>query len=80
MARNYGFIRVAIPHDKLDLDLIAITNLRDGSLLARATLSLRVRSNVSIYAIDTEFAGARGSELSYMQVRRVTTAGARVYF
>ena len=30
--------------------------------------------------IDTEFAGARASELSYMQVRRVTTAGARYYF
>jgi hypothetical protein len=80
MARNYGFIRVDVPHDKLDIELIAITNLRDGSLLARATLSLRVRPNVSIYAIDTEFAGARGSELSYMQVRRVTTAGARLYF
>jgi hypothetical protein len=80
MARNYGFLRIDVPHDKLDVELIAITNLRDGSLLARATLSLRVRANVSIYAIDTEFAGARGSELSYMQVRRVTTAGARVYF
>ncbi|MBV8543853.1 MAG: hypothetical protein JO093_14345 [Acidobacteria bacterium] len=80
MARTYGFIRVDIPHDKLDLELIAISNLRDGSLLVRATLSLRVRPNVSIYAIDTEFAGARGSELSYMQVRRVTTAGARYYF
>jgi hypothetical protein len=80
MARNYSFVRVDVPHDKLDLELIAITNLRDRSLLARATLSLRVRPNVSIYAIDTEFAGARGSELSYMQVRRVTTAGARVYF
>jgi len=80
MARNYGFVRIDVPHDKLDLELIAITNLRDGSLLARATLSLRVRANVSIYAIDTEFAGARGSELSYMQLRRVTTAGARVYF
>ena len=80
MARNYAFIRIDVPHDKLDLELIAITNLRDGSFLARATLSLRVRPNVSIYAIDTEFAGARGSELSYMQVRRVTTAGARVYF
>ncbi|MGA8809459.1 MAG: hypothetical protein WB973_16435, partial [Thermoanaerobaculia bacterium] len=80
MARNYGFLRVDVPNDKLDVELIAITNLRDGSLLARATLSLRVRPNVSIYAIDTEFAGPRGSELSYMQVRRVTTAGARVYF
>jgi hypothetical protein len=35
---------------------------------------------MSVYLIDTEFAGARASELAYMQVRRVTTAGARLYF
>jgi hypothetical protein len=80
MARNYAFVRIAIPHDKLDAELIAITNLRDGSLLARLTLTRRLGANVSIYVIDTEFAGARASELSYMQVRRVTTAGARFYF
>lgn len=80
MARNYAFIRVAWPHDKYDAELITITNLRDGSLLARATLTRRLRANVSIYLIDTEFAGAQASELSYMQVRRVTTAGARYYF
>jgi hypothetical protein len=80
MARNYAFGRIAWTHDKLDAELIAITNLRDGSLLARATLTRRVRANVSIYLIDTEFAGARASELSYMQVRRVTTGGARYYF
>jgi len=80
MARNYAFVRIDIPHDKLDAELIAITNLRDRSLLARATLTCRLRANVSVYLIDTEFAGARASELSYMQVRRVTTAGARYYF
>jgi len=80
MARNYAFIRVALPHDKLDTELIAITNLRDGSMLARVTVTRKLRANVSIYVIDTEFAGAHASELSYMQVRRVTTAGARFYF
>lgn len=80
MARNYAFVRLALPNDKLDTELIAITNLRDGSMLARLTLTRRLRPNVSIYLIDTEFAGARASELSYMQVRRVTTAGARYYF
>ena len=69
-----------MPLEKFDTELITITNLRDGSLLARLTLTCKVRANVSIYAIDTEFAGARASELSYMQVRRVTTAGARFYF
>ena len=80
MARNYAFFRVDLPHDKLDAELITIVNLRDGSLLARLTLTHKLRSNVSIYVIDTEFAGARASELSYMQVRRVMTAGARFYF
>jgi hypothetical protein len=80
MARNYGFVRVDWPHDKLDAELITITNPRDGSLLTRLTLTYKLRTNVSIYVIDTEFAGARASELSYMQVRRVSTAGARFYF
>jgi len=80
MARNYAFVRLAFPHDKLDAEMIAITNLRDGSILARVTITRRLRANVSLYAIDTEFAGARGSEFSYMQLRRVTTAGARYYF
>ncbi len=80
MARNYAFVRLDWPLEKIDTELITITNLRDGSLLARLTLTCKVRANVSIYAIDTEFAGARASELSYMQVRRVTTAGARFYF
>ncbi|MGH9424177.1 MAG: hypothetical protein ACRD3J_29670 [Thermoanaerobaculia bacterium] len=80
MARNYSFVRVDLPHDKLDVELIAITNLRDDSLLARATLSYRLRANVSLYVIDTEFAGSQDSELSFMQVRRVMTGGARYYF
>lgn len=80
MARNYAFVRADWPHDKLDAELIAITNLRDRSLLARVTLTHKLRPNVSIYLIDTEFAGERSSELAYMQVRRVTTAGARFYF
>lgn len=80
MARNYAFARVAWPHDQLDAELIVIANLRDGSLLARGTITHKLRSNVSVYLIDTEFAGARTSELAYMQVRRVTTAGARLFF
>jgi len=37
-------------------------------------------SRISVYVIDTEFLGAAGSELSYIQIRRATTFGARVYF
>jgi hypothetical protein len=80
MGRNYSFVRVDVPFTKSDVELIAITNLRDGSSILRATFSLKLTANVSAYLIDTEFAGARASELSYMQVRRATVLGARVYF
>jgi hypothetical protein len=49
-------------------------------VLARLTLSLKLRPNLSAYVIDTEFAGPRDSEMAYIQVRRVTTAGVRLYF
>jgi hypothetical protein len=79
MARNYAFARV----DRagfVEVELIAIANLRDGSVLARLTLSRKLRPNLSAYLIDTEFAGRRESEMSYIQVRRATTAGVRLYF
>jgi hypothetical protein len=80
MGRNYSFVRVDVPFSKNDVELIAITNLRDRSSIVRATFTRRVTSIISVYIIDTEFLGATGSELSYMQVRRAATAGARVYF
>jgi len=80
MGRNYSFVRVDVPFTKNDFELIAITNLRDGSSIIRTTFTRRLTASMSAYIIDTEFAGANGSELSYMQVRRAVTAGARVYF
>jgi len=82
MARNYAFARLdwAPPESKLDVELIAITNLRDRSSLARVTLTRKLRPNIAIYVIDTEFLGSSDSELAYVQVKRLTTFGARVYF
>jgi hypothetical protein len=80
MARNYAFVRVAVPFGKNDLELIDITNLRDGSSIVRATFSRRLGANLSAYLIDTEFAGRSGSELALIQVRRATTFGARLFF
>jgi hypothetical protein len=79
MGRNYAFARVYRP-GFLDGELIAVASLRDGSALARLTLSRKLRPNLSAYVIDTEFAGRRDSEMSYIQVRRVVTAGVRLYF
>jgi len=80
MGRNYSFVRVDVPFSKNDVELIAITNLRDGSSIVRASYTRRVTASISAYVIDTEFVGGQGSELSYMQVRRATTVGARFYF
>jgi hypothetical protein len=79
MGRNYAFVRVYRP-GYIEAELIAIGNLRDRSALARLTLSRKLRPNLSAYVIDTEFAGPRESEMSYIQVRRATTAGVRLYF
>jgi len=79
MARNYAFARVDRP-GFVEVELIAIANLRDGSALVRLTLSRKLRSNLNAYLIDTEFAGRRDSEMAYIQVRRATTAGLRLYF
>jgi hypothetical protein len=62
------------------VELIAITNLRDASTLVRAGATLKLRPNVSLYVLDTELLGGRNSELEHLQVERVTTIGARVYF
>jgi hypothetical protein len=82
MGRNYAFTRVDWPTSdgRLDVELITIASLRDGSLLARLTLTYKLRANVSTYLIDTEFAGPAASELAYMRVRRATSIGVRWFF
>jgi hypothetical protein len=80
MARTYAFTRVAKPFRRMDAELIAITNLRDGSTLLRAAATYKLRPNVALYVLDTELVGGRSSELEYLQVERVTTVGARYYF
>jgi len=82
MARTYAFARVYRPltGPKIDAELIAIVNLRDGSAILRASLTRKLRQNLNAYLIHTEFTGGRESEMAYLQVARVTTAGVRYYF
>lgn len=82
MGRSYGFVRVDIPSadGNLDAELITLTSLRDGSLLARLTLTRKLRTNLSAYVIDTELAGRNTSELAYIQIRRATSFGVRWFF
>ena len=78
MARNYAFTRIDKPFGKNEIEVIGLTNLRDGSSIARLTLSRKLRPNLSAYLIETEFLGS--GEMSYIQLKRLTTFGARVYF
>jgi hypothetical protein len=82
MARDYSFLRVEVPFEsgKDDVELIAITSLRDRSTIARLTLTRKVTPRISAYLIDSEFLGARNTELSLIQIRRSTVLGFRVYF
>jgi hypothetical protein len=82
MARTYSMLRVF--HDvtrwKADAEVLAITNLRDGSTLVRGTVDYRIRPSLTAYVIATEFVGDEGSEMAFLQVARVTTLGVRVHF
>jgi hypothetical protein len=82
MERNYAFFRVAGPLSRIktDAEVITVTNLRDGSSLIRASLTRRLHENLSLVLMNTEFIGGPGSEISYIQVERVTAAGVRLHF
>ena len=80
MRSNYGFMRLYWPFWHFSLETLAIRSLGDGSTVVRMTGTWKVRGNLSLYAIQTEFVAGRGSELDYIQVRRMTDAGLRVWW
>jgi hypothetical protein len=80
MGRNYTFLRGDLPFGRNDVELIAITNLRDRSSILRATYTRKLSARVSAYVIDTEFTGASESEFALIQITRSTTFGLRLYF
>lgn len=82
MGRTYSFVRVFrdLTRWKTDAELIAITNLCDGSTILRATVSRRIHPSLSATFILTEFLGGDQSEMALMQVARVGTVGVRWHF
>jgi len=74
--KTYAFARVDRPFTnlKLDAELIAIANIRDGTAILRASLTRKLGSSISAYIIQTEFLGPQ------KPVARLTTAGVRYYF
>ena len=53
MSRNYSFVRVLWPIrlNRLELETIAITSLRDGSSVIQPTLTKRLGLNVHVYVL-----------------------------
>lgn len=82
MGKSYGFFRVARSFSRLisDGEVIVVANLHDSSAIVRTTISRRLFGNLDMLLMHTEFAGAAGSEISYVQVDRITTAGFRLHF
>lgn len=80
MARDYGFVRLAVPIGRTEVEALVIVNVRDGSALERLAVTRRVGSRLSIYLIQTEFTGNDGSELSWVQIERSTVTGVRLHF
>jgi hypothetical protein len=82
MSRTYSFVRVSRGFERLkaDAELIAITNLQDGSTLARVTVTRSLRPSLAAYLVATEFLGREGSEMAFIQIARVMTFGLRLHF
>jgi len=66
--KEYGFVRVSRAFDRASFEALSIAG-RDGSLLVQGTASWKLRSNLTLYIIESAFGG-----------RYTTDAGARWYF
>lgn len=81
MARDYAFLRLSRSWPRtVDTELLAIGNLHDGSAIARAALTVKLRNKLDVYAIQTELLGGRQTELGYVQIERQTNVGIRLHY
>ncbi|PYQ28853.1 MAG: hypothetical protein DMF56_14365 [Acidobacteria bacterium] len=74
--KTYALARIYRPfvNAKIDAELIALTSIRDRSTILRASITRKLRPNISAYLIDTEFVGRE------KPVARLTSVGLRYYF
>ncbi len=82
MGRDYTFSRISWPVrlNKFDLELIAITSLRDGSSLLRPGVYYRIRPDWQLYWIPSAFVGGSGTEFGQVQVGHTSDFGLRYSF
>jgi hypothetical protein len=82
MSRNYSLVRFHWPviQNKLDIETMAITSLRDGSSLVRPAVNWKIRPNVEVYWLHNAFTGRSTTELGHTQVRGSSHFGIRYHF
>ncbi len=82
MATDYVFNRIAWPVrlNKLDVEMIAITAVRDRSSAIRPAIYWRITPNVTLYSLVTEFTGAARSEMKFIPIERQIDVGIRFRF
>jgi hypothetical protein len=82
MSQNYTFLRVLWPIrlNRLELETIVISSLRDGSSLIRPGITRRISTNWSVYCIYSQFVGGAGTEFGFVQIRRGADIGIRYHF
>jgi hypothetical protein len=82
MSKNYTFLRLLWPIrlNRLEVETIAISSLRDGSSLVRPGIRWRIGGNWSLYCLYSEFLGNAGTEFGHIQIKRSADIGIRYYF
>jgi hypothetical protein len=82
MGRHYSLLRLDWPiiQNKLALETLAITSLRDASTFFRTTLSWQIRPNLEVYLVDNAFVGRPATEVGHMQVSNLSNIGIRYQF
>jgi hypothetical protein len=82
MGNNYTFGRLFWPvrFNKVEVELVALTSLRDGSTLLRPGVYWKIHPNWTLYALQSEFAGGPSTEFGHLQIRRVTDFGVRFHY
>jgi hypothetical protein len=82
MSKDYTFLRVLWPilPNRLEIETILVTSLRDGSSVVQPTLTKRVGTNWSVYLLYNHFLGGPATEFGNVQIGSSTDIGIRYRF
>ncbi len=82
MGQNYSFGRLSWPIrlNKLELEVMTITSLRDGSSIIRPGITWKFHPNWSLYWLQSRFVGGVATEFGQLQVSRISDFGLRFSF